>query len=209
MTKKKQFNLNEALHHNEPAEQTDKPATKEDKQLKKDLEEEIADIDAVEKEIKSKPQDKRSKEELIDEIVQLTEVADDSEEKIKRALAELENIRRRRDIDVQNAHKYGIEKFIKELLPVIDSLEMALTASTDNSMLDGVKLTHKMFLDALKKANAEQIDPLNQTFDPIFHQAMSQQETKDHEPNTVIQVMQKGYILSGRIIRPALVVVSK
>lgn len=196
---KKTFNLNDAINKLEPIEQEDTPLDAEDKE----------NIDAIEKEMESKPQNLRSKEELIDEIVALTQLVNDSEDKMKRALAELENVRRRRDIDVQNAHKYGVEKFVKELLSVVDSFEIALTTITDDTTLEGIKLTHKMFIDALKKSNVEQLDPIHQPFNPDYHQAISQLENKNHKPNTVIKVMQKGYTLSGRIIRPALVIVSK
>jgi molecular chaperone GrpE len=132
-------------------------------------------------------------------------------EKSVRALAELDNVRRRMEREVANAHKYGVEKLISSLLPVVDSLEQALQLaekSNDSAMYEGLELTMKLFLDALHKFDVEQIDPMGQLFDPQQHEAMSMQPAPDAAPNTVIMVFQKGYKLSDRVIRPARVVVS-
>lgn len=209
MTEKKPFNLNETLKQTAPAEQENISTEKENADLKQALEKEMKEIEDFEKEMESKPQDKRSREELLDEVVALNKMVQDSDEKIKRALAELENLRRRRDIDVQSAHKYSLEKFIKELLPVVDSFELAFVSAEENPTIEGIKLTYKMLLDALKKFSVEPLDPLHQPFNPEYHQAISQMETKEHPSHTVVQVMQKGYLLSGRVIRPALVIVEK
>lgn len=137
------------------------------------------------------------------------------QEQTLRIQAELQNIRRRSQQDVEKAHKFGVEKFAKELLPVIDSLEHALSAVPEKSseevkpFIDGVDMTLKMFVSGIKKFNLEQVDPVGQPFDPALHQAMSMQENANVEPNTVIGVMQKGYSLHGRLVRPALVMVSK
>lgn len=131
-----------------------------------------------------------------------------------RAQAEAQNARRRADQDVEKARKYALDRFAGELLPVVDNLERALEATAGGSdevkpIADGVDLTLKSLLDALKKFNIEQIDPTGEPFDPQLHQAMSMVENPDAEPNSVLQVMQKGYTLNGRLIRPAMVLVSK
>jgi molecular chaperone GrpE len=131
-----------------------------------------------------------------------------------RSQAELENLRRRAEREVQNAHKYGAEKFITELLPIMDSMELGLAAvngQDDNitRLLEGMELTLKMFRDAMSKFGVTVLDPQGESFNPEFHQAMSMQETAEIEPNTVMAVMQKGYVLNDRLIRPAMVMVSK
>ncbi len=134
-------------------------------------------------------------------------------EKSVRAMAELENVRRRADREVTNAHRYSLEKLITSLLPVIDSLEQALQLadkSGDTSMHEGLDLTMKLFVDVLKKYDVQQLDPQGEAFDPQQHEAMSIQESTDVPPSTILSVFQKGYILSGdRVIRPARVIVSK
>lgn len=133
-------------------------------------------------------------------------------EKATRAMAELENVRRRAEREVSSAHKYGVEKFVDGLLPVIDSLEQALQLSVqaeNASMHEGLELTMKLFLDVLAKHGVQQIDPVGEVFNPELHEAMSMQESADAEPNTVLVVFQKGYKLHERVIRAARVVVSK
>lgn len=138
----------------------------------------------------------------------------ESEDRALRAVSEADNTRKRAEKDVANAHKFGVEKLVKELMPVIDSLEQALSAADESndaleSMREGVALTLKMFEDAMAKFQVSPIDPLGQPFDPNQHEAMSAQPSPDHEPNTVMAVFQKGYSLNNRVIRPARVVVSK
>ena len=148
---------------------------------------------------------------LAEQIKQAEQKAEENWEQLLRTRAEMENLRRRTQKDLENAHKFAIEKFVTELLPVIDSMEMGLNveeASTE-SMKEGMELTINMLKNALGKFNIEAIDPQNQKFDPELHQAMSMQPTEDVEPNTVIAVMQKGYTLNGRLVRPAMVMVSK
>ncbi len=138
-----------------------------------------------------------------------------AKEQALRALADTQNARRRAEKDVEGAHKFALEKFCNALLPVVDNLERAQqSAGTSDdaalkSLLQGVELTHKSFIDVLSKFNLEQVDPLGEPFDPQFHQAMSMVENPDAEPNSVLTVMQRGYTLNGRLIRPAMVVVSK
>lgn len=128
-----------------------------------------------------------------------------------RAMAELDNVRRRAERDVSQAHLYSLEKFSKELLPVLDSLEQALQLvdeNTNQAMHEGLSLTMKLFVNVMEKFQVKQIDPLGQTFNPQEHEAMSMQES-DAPSSSVIMVFQKGYKLNDRVIRPARVVVAK
>ena len=132
-------------------------------------------------------------------------------EQYLRAKAEMDNLRRRNAKDVENAHKYGIEKFVSELLPVLDSMVMGLAIedASAQSQREGMKLTMNMLEKMMEKLGIEEIDPLNEKFNADKHQAMTMQPNADVEPNTVIAVMQKGYALNERLIRPAMVMVSK
>jgi molecular chaperone GrpE len=133
-------------------------------------------------------------------------------EKSVRAVAELDNVRRRMEREVANAHKYGSEKLLSALLPVVDSLEHALQLAdknADSAMHEGLELTMKLFIDVLQKFDVEQLDPIGTAFDPQQHEAMTIQEVADTAPNTIIAVFQKGYKLNDRVIRPARVIVSK
>lgn len=148
------------------------------------------------------------------EAAALAEQIEAYKDQAVRAMADAQNVRRRAEQDVEKAHKFALEKFSKELLPVIDSLEKALETeqATDNEVTplrEGVEMTLSMFLSGIKKFSLEQIDPVGHPFDPTLHEAMTMIEAPDAEPNTVIAAMQKGYTLSGRLIRPAMVVVSK
>ena len=140
--------------------------------------------------------------------------ADEHWDKLLRTQAEMENMRKRFERDLENAHKYGLEKFARELLPVKDSLEMGLAAISGESddiarLREGVELTLNMLVTALEKSGIKEINPVDEPFDPTFHQAMSMQESPDAAPNTVLTVMQKGYQLNDRLIRPAMVIVAK
>lgn len=134
-----------------------------------------------------------------------------------RAQAEAENVRRRAARDVENAHKYALDRFANDLLPVVDNLERAVESAeavvgeheAAEAIAEGVKLSLKLFLDTLEKAGIEQLSPEGEPFDPAFHEAMSLVENPDVEPNTVLHVVQKGYTLNGRLIRAAMVMVSK
>jgi len=137
--------------------------------------------------------------------------ASENWEQYLRAKAEMDNLRRRNTKDVENAHKYGTEKFVNELLPVLDGLGMGLSAedASAESLREGMELTMKMLEKMMINLGIEEIDPLNEKFDAAKHQAMTMQPNADVEPNTVIAVMQKGYALNERLIRPAMVMVSK
>jgi molecular chaperone GrpE len=134
---------------------------------------------------------------------------------VLRAQAEIQNMRRRCEADVEKAHKFALEKFSGELLTVVDNLERALNAVGDrsdeqvNALAEGVELTLKSFLEILSKFNVQQVNPVGEPFDPQVHQAITTIVNPNVEPNTVLEVMQKGYTLYGRVIRPAMVVVSK
>ena len=130
-----------------------------------------------------------------------------------RAQAEVENVRRRATRDVESAHKFALERFAAELLPVIDSLEKAVesaaTTEEATAVAQGVDLSLKLFLATLGKNGIEQIDPLGEPFNPEHHEAIAMVENPDAEPNSVMDVMQKGYLLNGRLVRAAKVIVAK
>lgn len=140
--------------------------------------------------------------------------AQDNWDKVLRATAEAENARRRADREVAAAHKYGVERFAKELLGVRDSLELGLKSAESpdasaESLKEGMSLTLKQLVSAMDKMSITQIDPVGQPFNPDHHEAVTMLENGDVAPNTVIEVMQKGYLLSDRLLRPAMVVVAK
>ena len=201
---------NEKFRSNKPASQKDKPLQEGDSLLEEQIEEEIKDIEALEKEVEQNIADHPTIIELRVEVQSLKDELKDSHDKLLRAHAEMENVRQRSVQDIEKAHRYGLEKFINGLLPVADGLEASLKncAVENNPVIDGVKLTLKMFLDALDRFGVKQINPQDQKFNPQLHEAMSMQKREDVEPNVVIDVMQKGYEINGRLIRPALVVVS-
>ncbi len=153
-------------------------------------------------------------EQEVDELARLTEALDDARDQVLRTQAEMQNLRRRVERDVESAHKFGLERLIGELLPVVDNLErsVATLASDDaiaQAVTEGVELTLKSFLDVLKRQQVEQIDPGGQPFNPELHQAMSMVPNASVAPNTILEVYQKGYTLNGRLVRPAMVVVAK
>ncbi|MBK7356752.1 nucleotide exchange factor GrpE [Propionivibrio sp.] len=127
-----------------------------------------------------------------------------------RAKAETENVRRRAQEDIAKASKYAMERFAGELLAVKDSLEAALAAETPSieSLKSGTELTLKQLVAAFEKSNLAELNPLGEKFDPHFHQAISMVDA-EQEPNTVVTVLQKGYLIADRVLRPALVIVSK
>jgi molecular chaperone GrpE len=140
---------------------------------------------------------------------ELTKVKD----QLLRTVAEMENVRRRAQRDVENAHKFAVEKLLSDLLPVVDSLEKAEEAAktTDNadSMAEGISLSLKLFVSTLERSGIAIVDPLGEPFDPQLHEAMAMVPNPDAEPNSVMDVMQRGYTLNGRLVRAAKVVVVK
>ncbi len=149
---------------------------------------------------------------LEEKLTAAEQKAHESWDKLMRVRAEMDNLQKRSEQDLMKAHRYGLEKFITNLLPVMDSLEQAEQLAEkhgDAAMHEGLELTMKLFLDTLKKAEVEQIDPVGEVFNPTFHEAMSMQPSADAAPNTVIDVFQKGYKLNDRVIRAARVIVAK
>lgn len=141
--------------------------------------------------------------------------ADEHWDQVVRLQAELENVRRRAAKDVESAHKFGLEKFVNELLPVIDSLQMGLDASKSadddglHKLQEGTDMTLNMFSSAMAKFNVQPVGSVGDKFNPDFHQAITMQESNEHEPDSIMVVMQKGYVMNERLIRPAMVMVSK
>ncbi len=157
-------------------------------------------------------------QEPLDELQQALESAmaqiDAFKDQALRAEAEMQNVRRRAERDVANAHKFGLERFLTNLLPVVDALEKSIEAAEQAAQLDdpiteGVRLCLKLLTDQLDKENVAAVDPVGEPFDPQYHQALSMIDSPDMEPNSVVLVVQKGYTLNERLVRPALVMVSK
>jgi len=151
---------------------------------------------------------------LHEEIIKLQEQLALEKDLALRVQAEAQNVRRRAQQDVEKAHKFAVEKLLQDLLPVVDNLERALATinpedEASKAIAEGVGLTHRSFVDTLAKHSVEVVNPAGEPFDPELHQAMTQVPNGDVEPNTVLEVFQKGYRLNGRLVRPAMVVVSK
>ena len=162
------------------------------------LEEAIARVQELEEQLKAQVEETSKKEQDL----------------LLRTRAEIDNMRRRSEQDIEKAHKFALEKFATELLPVLDNLERTIQVADKQNeavkpLLEGVELTLKSMANSVAKFGVIAIDPQGQSFDPNQHQAMSMVENADVAPNTVIAVMQKGYELNGRVIRPAMVMVSK
>lgn len=167
------------------------------------------------------PELKEIKPDPANEVERLTQALEVAEAKAQenwdlavRTRAEMDNLQKRTQRDVEHAHKYALEQFTKELLPVIDSLEHGLQAAKESevdaeSLQQGMELTLKMLLDMCKKFSIEQLNPENEKFNPTLHEAMTAQPSDDVEPDTVLTVIQKGYTLHGRLLRPARVIVAK
>lgn len=165
-----------------------------------------------------KPQDLLSHpsyEELMQQLGEAEQKSNQYWERLLRMQAENDNLLRRTERDVANAHKYALEKFVGELLPIVDSLELCITSvpgeaeGVAKSVIEGVELTLKMFYAAMEKFGVKQINPVGEQFDPEFQQAISMQYDPAVKPGTVISVLQKGYTLNNRLVRPALVAVAK
>lgn len=145
-----------------------------------------------------------------DPLAALQAQADEHWDKYLRAAAELENVRKRAARDVENAHKFAIERFAAELLAVCDSLEMALAADDASlaSLREGSEATLKQLVTVMQRFGVEEVDPEGEPFDPALHEAMTMQPSDEVEPGSVMTVFQKGYALNGRLLRPARVVVA-
>ena len=175
----------------------------------------VSDKDQVNAEIEAELLDEiESSEEQQPVSEQLLEQVASAKDQVLRVQAEMQNVRRRAERDVENARKYALDKFTADLLPVVDNLERAL-ATIDSSdeaqkgVSEGLELTLKSFMEVLARHKIEAIDPAGQPFDADLHQAVSMVPNPDLEANTVMDVFQKGYTLNGRLVRPAMVVVSQ
>ncbi|MGZ5621729.1 MAG: nucleotide exchange factor GrpE [Methylobacter sp.] len=153
-------------------------------------------------------------EELQQALADAQQKAQENWDKAVRAQAEMENLKRRTQKDLEDAHKFALTGFAKELLPVLDSLVLGMQAAAGDSeevrkFREGSELTIKQFESVFAKFKIEEIDPIGQPFNAELHQAMAMQAVEGAEPNTVVNVFQKGYMLNGRLLRPAMVLVAK
>ena len=149
-------------------------------------------------------------ETLIETVATLEQDLTEARDQVLRARAEQENTRRRTARDAENARKYALEQFTRELLPVIDNFERALEAAdVDSAVHEGLDLSMKLLLGVLQKAGIEVVDPIGEPFDPAYHEAMATVDNPDAEPGSVTEVIQKGYVLNGRLLRAAMVLVAK
>ncbi|MCG9733228.1 nucleotide exchange factor GrpE [Pseudoalteromonas shioyasakiensis] len=198
------------------SEQTKSP--EQEVELNEEFEQMQAEVEAAEKAAEQVDGEEMSPEAEIallhSELEAAKQTINDQKDSVVRAAADVENMRRRAAQDVEKAHKFALEKFANELLPVIDNLERAIEFSDNENeqlkpVLEGIEMTVKSFNDAVSKFGVEIVNPQGEQFNPEFHQAMSIQPSNDVAPNTVLAVMQKGYTLNGRLLRPAMVMVSK
>jgi molecular chaperone GrpE len=161
----------------------------------------------------AQPEESVNVEKLQADLDEARAKADDYWNRLLRAQAEMENLRKRNARELEQAHRFALERFATELLAVKDSLEMGVDAASGETeaekLREGTELTLKMLIQVMEKFNIEEIDPKGLPFDPARHQAMTTQENRELPPNTVVTVMQKGYALNGRLLRPAMVIVSK
>ncbi len=175
--------------------------------------EEVAEENLTE-EANGTPDEASSQEDLQLLLEDARNKADEHWDQLLRARAEYENLQRRHERELQNAHKFALEGFAADILAVRDSMELGLDAANNagaevQSLREGMELTLKLLSDVMERHKIVQIDPNGEPFDPEFHQAMTMQPRDDVPPNTVVAVMQKGYTLNGRLIRPAMVMVSQ
>ncbi|NWN82584.1 MAG: nucleotide exchange factor GrpE [Halomonas sp.] len=178
------------------------------------VEGELEDVaDAAEKaEPVASDSDNPEAEMLAARVEELEQSLTEAKDQALRTAAEAQNVRRRAEQDAEKARKFALEKFVKELLPVVDSLEKALEAMADGASdthREGVSMTLKLQLDVLGKFGVEVVDPAGEPFDPQYHEAMAMVPNPELDPNSVMEVIQKGYLLNGRLVRPAMVVVSQ
>lgn len=176
-------------------------------------EEQVVDAQAAEALAEEAAPELQGIAELMSQLEVLQAENDALKDQMVRAQAEVQNVRRRAEQDVEKAHKFGVEKFATEMLAIVDNLERAIEAAGDDeaskAVREGVEMTLGMFIGGLAKFNVEQINPKDEAFNPELHQAMSMVSAEGVAPNTVVAVMQKGYTLNGRLVRPAMVMVAK
>jgi len=199
------------MNRDQDVSEGEEPIVSQDENIESEVDVEDSDAEKEANEVEQEPQ--LSVEELTQQLVVAKEEAAGNWDKALRIQAEMENVKRRSQKDIESAHKFALVGFAKELLTVVDSLELGLQAVTDSPEMvkisEGNALTLKQFLSVFSKFNIETIDPVGEKFNPEQHQAISMQESPDVEPNTVVTVFQKGYLLNGRILRPAMVIVAK
>ncbi len=180
-------------------------------------EEQIPTVDSAAEEVQEESLE-QMEEALSDDISALLDEAREEAAKHKdmvlRLQADMENLRRRTRLDIESAHKYALEKFVDALLPAMDSMEMGIQAATQDgatveSIREGVEMTFKQMLDVLQNFNVERIDPKGEKFNPQDHEAMTMIPSPEHESQTVVDVIQKGYRLNERLVRPARVIVAQ
>jgi molecular chaperone GrpE len=171
--------------------------------------------DKIDKTDAATEQDSEAELSVDEQLAAALDKLTESKDAVLRAEAEMQNVRRRAERDVENAHKYGIERFLQNILPVMDSIEKSIESADQDDrdendpVIEGIRLGYKLLLDVLEREQVEVVDPLGEPFDPNEHEAMSMVENPDMEPNSVFAVMQKGYKLNNRLVRPAKVMVSK
>lgn len=188
--------------------------TAENEALDNDDNDQNPDTPTPQQEAGGEPAGDNPAEDVTQALAELQAKADEHWELYVRTSAELENVRRRSARDLENAHKYGVERFAQDILNVKDTLEMGLELQdgqefTLESLQEGSKMTLKMLTQTLERFGVSEIDPVGEPFDPEFHEALSMQPSPDAEPDTVLHVVQKGYRLHDRLLRPARVVVAK
>ncbi|MDN3523949.1 nucleotide exchange factor GrpE [Halomonas sabkhae] len=179
-----------------------------------ELEDTIEDAieNAEQEKVEGESSDNPEAEMLAAKVEELEKSLAEANDKAMREAAEAQNIRRRAEQETEKARKFALEKFVKELLPVVDSLEKALDAMGEDATevhREGVSMTLKLQLDVLGKFGVEVVDPAGEPFDPQYHEAVTMVPNAEMDPNSVMEVIQKGYLLNGRLVRPAMVVVSQ
>jgi molecular chaperone GrpE len=197
------------MQKDQPEQTADTP-----NELENEAIEASAETDAESQSAEQAPQEAADANELTRLLEDARSKADDHWNQLMRTRAEMDNLRKRNQRDLENAHKFALERFAEELLQVWDSLELGHQAAQDEAtdvekLREGTELTLKLLTGVMSKQGIEQIDPQDKPFDPEYHQAMTMQERDDVPPNTVVAVIQKGYLLNGRLLRPAMVMVSK
>jgi molecular chaperone GrpE len=181
---------------------------------KKDNEQKVIIKTESDEKVKDSDVEKESFRSILNELEESKQEAADNYDKFLRASAELENYKKRSVKELADAINYGNEKIIKDILPIIDSLERALDHAVANSedfdaFVEGLELIYEKLLKTLEKHGVEKIDAIGTDFDPNFHEAMLQVESEDYEDNKVVEEFEKGYLLNGRLLRPAKTAVSK
>lgn len=214
--KKKKINSAKDVDENAPVTEGKEIMTEDKTDNTAESEDIMEDIlDESQEEIPFTPEksDDDQYDTLQQEIASLRQKVEENMDKAMRAQAELDNVRKRAKRDIEHAHKYALEKFLHELMPILDSMELGMhaadTAEDITSMREGIDLTYKLFADTMEKFGVRIIDPAGEKFDPELHEAVTVQEAEGTESGSVISVMQKGYELNGRLVRPALVIVAK